>query len=218
VTTLTRRLAGTDRARLSVLLDVRHPFAYLALHPAIEFGASMATEINWLPLAAPTLKPPTSAEPSDDRGVVHRRHRAHAIAREIETYAQTQGLVVRDYYRNGSAAAAHLGWLWVRERYRDRLPAYLAEMFRLYWSVQLDPSSPEQVAVLLETVNAGGADFGNWCIDEGSPMAATLADELRDLGMSGVPAFVVDDEVFIGRQHLPMIRWILEGRSGPIPI
>ena len=26
------------------------------------------------------------------------------------------------------------------------------------------------------------------------------------------------DEVFVGRQHLPMIRWILGGRVGPPPI
>lgn len=211
-------VAGIDRARLSVLLDVRHPFAYLALHPAIEFAASMAIEINWLPLATPPLSPPTSAKPGDDRGILHRRYRARAIAREVETYARTQGLVVRDYYRKGSAEAADLGWLWVREQYPDRLRVYLSELFRLYWSVQLDPSSPEQVASLLDVVNSGGADFQSWCLTAGPQAAATLADELRGLGVFQVPTFIVDDEVFIGRQHLPMIRWILEGRTGSIPI
>jgi 2-hydroxychromene-2-carboxylate isomerase len=37
-------------------------------------------------------------------------------------------------------------------------------------------------------------------------------------GWFQAPGFVVEDEVFYGRQHLPMIRWILEGRSGPVPI
>ncbi|MGE4609615.1 MAG: DsbA family protein [Myxococcota bacterium] len=211
-------LSGIDRARLSVLLDLRHPLAYLALHPAIEFGASMGIEINWLPLTTPTLSPPTSVQPSDDRGTRHRHHRARAIAREIEIYSQQQGLVVCDYYRKNSADAGNLGWLWVRERYRDRLQPYLTELFRLYWSVQLEPSSADQIATLLESVKAGGASFRKWCTDEGPSTAAALADELRGLGMFQVPTFVVDDEVFIGRQHLPMIRWVLDGRSGPIPI
>ncbi len=30
-----------DAARLCVVLDVRHPLAYLALHPAIAFAESM---------------------------------------------------------------------------------------------------------------------------------------------------------------------------------
>ncbi len=209
---------GIDSARLSVLLDLRHPLAYLALHPAIEFGASMAIEINWLPLTAPTLSPPTSPQPSDDRGILHRRHRARAIAREIETYSRTQGLVVRDYYRKANADAGNLGWLWMRERHRDRLQSYLTELFRLYWSVQLDASSVDQIAALLESLNAGGAFFSKWCIDEGPSMANALADELRGLGMFQVPTFAIDAEIFIGRQHLPMIRWVLDGRSGPIPI
>jgi 2-hydroxychromene-2-carboxylate isomerase len=211
-------LAGIDRARLSVLLDLRHPLAYLALKPAMEFGTTMAIEINWLPLATRTLSPPSVAKPGDDRGVLHRRHRACAIALEIETYARAQGLIVRDYYRSGDADAGHLGWLWVRERHRDRLQAFLTELFRSYWSAELDPSSREEVSELLETLDANGAGFQQWCTDEGPAIAAALAGELRDLGMFQVPSFVVDDEVFIGRQHLPMIRWILEGRSGSIPI
>ncbi len=211
-------LSGIDRARLSVLLDLRHPLAYLALHPAIEFANSLAIEINWLPLPTPTLSPPTAPKPNDDRGIRHRRNRARAIAREIETYSRQQGLEIRDYYRQGNADAANLGWLWVRERYRDRLLPYLTELFRLYWSVQLEPSSTDQVATLLDSVNASGASFRNWCIEEGPGTAVALADELRELGMFQVPTFIVDDEVFIGRQHLPMIRWVLEGRTGPIPI
>ncbi len=106
----------------------------------------------------------------------------------------------------------------MRERHRDRLQSYLTELFRLYWSVQLDASSVDQIAALLESLNAGGAFFSKWCMDEGPSMANALADELRGLGMFQVPTFVIDDEIFIGRQHLPMIRWVLDGRSGPIPI
>ena len=43
-------------------------------------------------------------------------------------------------------------------------------------------------------------------------------NELRSAGLFQVPAYVVEDEVFYGRQHLPMIGWILDGRSGPVPI
>jgi 2-hydroxychromene-2-carboxylate isomerase len=41
---------------------------------------------------------------------------------------------------------------------------------------------------------------------------------LQERGLFQVPAYLVEEEVFYGRQHLPMIRWILAGRSGPIPI
>ena len=44
------------------------------------------------------------------------------------------------------------------------------------------------------------------------------ADDLTARGVNSAPTFVVGDELFRGRQHLPMIRWILGGRAGPGPI
>jgi len=210
--------ADIDRSELSVLLDIRHPAACLAFHPAVAFAESLGIHINWLPLTVPTLNPPTQPREDDDRGTRHRRHRARAIAREIETYAAAQGLVLRDWYRGGDAGAANLGWLWVRDRRPDRLPSYLAELLRAYWSLELDPACAERVAALVDAQQADGASFLDWCAAEGPPVAAALAEELRERGLFQVPAFVVGDEVFYGRQHLPMIRWILEGRSGPVPI
>ncbi len=217
-----RLAADLEKARVSVLLDVRHPLAYLALHPTLAFAESHAIDVNWLPLEVPTLKPPSAVREDDDRGIRHRRYRAQAIAREIERYAEAQGLVLREPYRSGDAGAAHLGWLWVRDRHPEQLSAYLALLFRSYWSLELDPASPEQVARLVDSVRAEGASFLDWSANEGSVVATALADELRDRGLFQVPAYVVKDvleeEVFYGRQHLPMIRWILGGRSGPVPI
>lgn len=210
--------ADFERARLSVLLDVRHPLAYLALHPAIAFAQSLGIEIDWLPLTVPTLNAPTDAREGDDRGIRHRRYRAQAIAREIATYGDAQGLVLREYYRDGCAEAANLGWMWLRHRDRGRLQSYLTELFRAYWSLELDASNEGQVAALLGSLGADSAAFRDWCSGEGRAAAAALASELRARGLFQVPAYVVEDEVFYGRQHLPMIRWMLSGRKGPVPI
>ena len=48
-----------DASALTVLLDVRHPLAYLALAPAARFGTVRGIAINLLPCAVPPLKPPT---------------------------------------------------------------------------------------------------------------------------------------------------------------
>lgn len=113
--------ADLEAARLTVLLDLRHPLAYLALAPARDLGRELGIAINWLPLATPTLRPPTLSASDEDRGTRHRRHRAQAIAREIEIYARQQDLLLSGYYRSGDAEAATRGWLWIR----DRNPAQL---------------------------------------------------------------------------------------------
>lgn len=210
--------ADLEAVRLCILLDLRHPLAYLALHPAIAFGESHGLSIDWLPLTTPPLKPPSEPRDGDDRGARHRRFRANALAREIEIYGAAQALVLRDYYRSGDAGAARLGWLWVRDRRRDRLQAYLAELFRAYWSLELDASSSKQVARLLDGLGAEGALYREWSQSEGPAAAAALDDELRRFGLFQVPAYVVEGEVFYGRQHLPMIDWLLNARTGPPPI
>jgi 2-hydroxychromene-2-carboxylate isomerase len=210
--------SGIDAARWSVLLDVRHPMAYLALPPTAALARELGVEVNWLPLEVPALHPPSDPRPDDDRGTRHRRYRAQALAREIETYAPVHGLVLREYYRSPDPAAVNLAWLWLREREPERLEPFLTEAFRAYWALELDPSSAEQVAAHARALGADALALASWCASEGPAAAGELARELRERGLSGCPCYLVEDEVFYGRQHLPMIRWILEGRCGAVPI
>jgi len=210
--------ADIDDARLTVLLDVRHPLAYLALHPTIELARHHGLEVNWLPVLAPPLHAPSRPHPDDDRGVRHRRIRAQAIAREIETYGQAQGLVVREYYRAPDPTALNAGWLWVRAHARNRLEDYLVRVFRAYWACELDPSETKAVAPIISALDADEGAFEIWSRERGAASLASLAEELAQRGIGGAPCYWIDGELFLGRQHLPMIRWILAGRSGRGPI
>jgi len=210
--------SALDDSRLSVLLDLRQPLAYLALHPTIELAREEGLEINWLPIRVPPLNPPSKERPDDDRGLRHRRLRAQAIAREIETYANVQGLVLRDYYRDANPTAAYVGWLWLREQRRERLEDYLVEVFRAYWALELDPGDVSGISKVIEEFDADAAGFEVWAVDRGLASASALAEELSKRGIPGAPAYLIDGEVYLGRQHLPMIRWMLGGRVGPGPI
>jgi 2-hydroxychromene-2-carboxylate isomerase len=205
-------------SRLSVLLDLCHPLAYLALHPTIELARDEGLEINWLPIRVPPLRAPSTAGADDDRGIRHRRSRAEAIAREIGTYANAQGLVLRDYYRDADPTVAYVGWLWLREQRRERLEDYLVEVFRAYWALELDPADEGGISRVIEDLGADATGFEAWAVDRGPASVSVLAEELSERGLSGAPVYLIDDEVFLGRQHLPMIRWMLHGREGPGPI
>ncbi|MDP6979150.1 MAG: DsbA family protein [Myxococcota bacterium] len=211
--------SAIDEARLTVLLDLRQPLTYLALHPTIELGREAGIDINWLPVSVPSLKAPSQPGADDDRGVRHRRSRASEIAREIETYASAQGLVLRDYYRDPDPAAANVGWLWVREHAPGCVADYLAEIFRAYWALELDPSDEEAVAKKVAALGLEADGFEAWQRDRGPATLAALGEELFDRGMAvGAPVYWIDDELFWGGQHLEMIRWILGGRKGRGPI
>lgn len=221
-----------DEAKLSVLLDLRHPLSYLALHPTADFGRRLGIEINWLPVRIPVLRAPTQPGSEDDRGVLHRRHRAEAIAREIKTYSTAQGLSLEGFYRDTHPEAAYAAWLWGREALGGRLFPFLSELFRAYWALELDPSDVNAVAAIVERTafseamdggetpsgSASGSEFLAWFAGHGAGSVVSLSEELEGRGLSGAPLYRLEDEIFVGRQHLPMLEWILAGRSGPGPI
>ena len=210
--------SGIDRSRWTVLLDIRWPHSYLALHPSAALAKELGIEINWLPHRVPPLRRPSDPSPDDDRGIRHRRYRAQAIAREIDTYSRIQGIVLRDWYRAPGTGALELAWLWIRAQHPERVHDFLAEAFRAYWALKLDPSSEAAVSALIDDSIGDGGAFESWCAEEGRDIARGLEEELRERGLGGAPCHLVEDEVFLGRQHLPMIRWILQGRDGAGPI
>jgi len=214
------RPAATKKVpgRVTVLLDLRSPASFLALDPTAQFGEALGVAIDWLPIRVPPLKPPSEPGPDDDRGIRHRRHRARALAREFETYGRAQGLELRGLYRDVDLTHFELGWLWLREAKPEALLAYLREGFRRYWSLALDPSSASAIRDLVHSVAGDAEAFRAFCRAEGPATLARITGELREQGAVGAPGYLVEGEFFHGRQHLEMIRWILEGRSGPGPI
>lgn len=210
--------AAIDEHRLTVVLDVRHPFAYLGLGPAQQLAQQRGLEINWLPLAWQALRPPSEPSPEDDRGVLHKRSRAQAIAREIETYAAAQGLVLRDCYREPDPSLVHAAWLYARANEAQRLDDVMSRSFEAYWSCELDVEDASAVAGLLDGLGVSGDDYLAWVEPAGRATLEALEGELRERGVPQVPCYWIDDEVFVGRQHLPFIEWILDGREGPGPI
>ena len=91
------------------------------------------------------------------------------------------------------------------------LHAFLDLAFERYWKVELDIEDRDAVAATLREV--GVAD-----LPEASDAFAALQDSIAAAGLFDAPAYLVDEEVFFGRAHLPMIRWMLEGGIGPGPI
>ena len=166
----------------------------------------------------PALRPPPEAPVDADRSVLHRRHRAHALAREIAVYGEAQGLVLRNIYREPDPQAFVLAWLWLWQREDPRLADFLEHSFREYWAERFDPASLEQAEEMLGVAAKSAQGFRAWAAGEGDALRRDVAEGLRERGIFAVPGYFVEGEYFSGRQHLPMIRFVLEGRQGRGPI
>jgi 2-hydroxychromene-2-carboxylate isomerase len=71
---------------------------------------------------------------------------------------------------------------------------------------------------ILPGLHIPNAGFTTWARSSGLAQLAELQAALQSAGLFNVPAYVVEDDVFYGRQHLPMVEWLLTGRGGEVPI
>jgi 2-hydroxychromene-2-carboxylate isomerase len=205
-------------APLSVCVDVKHPLAYLALGPVRALAAELAVDVDWLPFPVAPLQAPPAAGAPADRGTRHRRIRARYLGRDIERYAAVQALTIRGLYRAPDSTPASLGLLWLRARAPEHVAECLERLFAGYWQEQLDVEDPNAVAGVLAALGQDPAQFAAFAEGPGPAELASLRARLVAAGVFAVPSLVVEGEVFVGRAHLPMARWLLQGRTGAPPI
>jgi 2-hydroxychromene-2-carboxylate isomerase len=190
---------------LIVYVDLKSPYAFVALGPTREMAASLGVAIDWRPL---TLDIPSFAGSArlgrGDRVVESRRSPAQWTVvkysyKDARRYGALRGLTVRGTIKIWDTTLAGQGLLWAK--------------------AQSDPVLARYLAVIEALLREAGADTAAFASHVESSRADYLAcqDAIFDAGIFGVPGYVVDGEYYWGREHLPRIRWILEGRRGPAP-
>jgi len=199
-------------AALTVALDIKSPECYLALAPTRALAQEIDLDVDWLPIVT---SPPRPAPAGDDRGARHKRRRVAYRAMDLARYAQVQGLTIRKLDRTPDSTLAGMAMLAAKAHSATALQGFLDRAFERYWKVELDLEDAAAMRAILAEVGVTEFDPDS---DPDKEAFAALGASLAAAGLFNAPAYLVEDEVFQGRAHLPMIRWILTGRTGPGPI
>lgn len=208
----------SSATRLPVCIDFKNPHCYLAFEPTVQLASQLGQSIEWSPFLADPLSPPSRVSESDDRGTRHLRFRGEYVARDIERYARFRGLRIEDLYRQPDSSVASIGLLWANRQSAEIQRRYVEATFVRYWRRELDLADADAVRAVLR---AAGADVGSWddyAQGEGPVELDALQTKLRAAGVFAVPSYLLAEEIFLGRQHLPMIRWLLTDKQGAPPI
>ena len=207
-----------DPARPAVCVDFGNAHAWLAVEPTRALEARLGVAFDWLPLAVAPLLRPTPERGGDDRGTRHRRFRARYFENDLRRYAASRGLELGDLYRAPDTRLASLALLFVRAQAPERAGAFAARVFELEWQRGADIAKPEAIDAALAEVGLDPQRFRGFAAGEGPSQLAALQSEFEALGLYTVPAYLIGGEAFLGRQHLPMVEWLLTGKTGPPPI
>ena len=205
-------------AQLTVAVDVRHPHVWFGVPATHRLAADTGVELRWRPLRVRLPQPPVDPGPAASRGERHRYLRAMDFERNLVRYAAASGITPAPGWRNANGDIAAAALLWLDRQAPERVDAWLADILPRCWSASLDLSSARAVAATVAAVGAPTAGLVDWLGGDAADEVAACESELRAAGVFDVPGYLLNDEPFLGRQHLPMLRWLIGGRVGPPPI
>jgi 2-hydroxychromene-2-carboxylate isomerase len=204
---------------LTVVFDFKSPHAYLALEPTLAMLDDLHMEADWEPMRVAPQQRPRQPDDAGDRGAAHRWHRAVYRINDLRRYARVRGLPDECFsdarlFDCGTGEAAAAGYRWAARRAPQARVALLQQLFAGFWQGDLDVNDVSAVAaVIAQTTGLDFATEHDAALEEFS----AAQPELAEYGIVDVPGYLVGENVYCGRQHLPMVRWHLCGEEGHAP-
>ena len=203
---------------LTVYIDYKSPYAYLAKDAVYELERDFPARVDWLPYRLDIPSFLGSARVDDSGRVLEEQRNAHQWRRVRYSYmdcrlqARKRGLVIRGTQKIWDTTLALCGLLYAKRLGDSVVRRYQDIIFERFWKRELDI---EDVGVISGVLAEAGGDPAGFVDYAGGPGPAELETICRDAetaGVFGVPSFIVDGELFWGREHLPDIRETLAAR------
>ena len=208
-------------ARLAVYIDLKSPYAFIAIRPTRAMAARVGVEIDWRPF---TLDIPSylGSAKLDKRGKVAQQNRTATqwsgvryAYRDARRYAALQNYTLRGTEKIWDSSQAGIAMLFAKRH--GRLDAFLDVAYPPFWRRELDIDDVAVLEASLEQAGVDAAGFRTFLAGEGRAEHDRINEAAFDAGVFGVPTYLVDDELWFGREHLPRVEWCLQGRPGPAP-
>jgi 2-hydroxychromene-2-carboxylate isomerase len=202
-----------------VYLDYKSPYAYLAKDPAYELERDFPVRLDWLPYILDIPSFLGSARVDDSGKVLEAERNPHQWRRVRYSYmdcrrqARQRGLVIRGPQKIWDSTIAACGMLYAKRQGATVLRRYHDLTFQRFWKRELDIEDPNVIGAVLAEAGADAGGFPDYLSDAGRHEVARICREAEAIGVFGVPTFVLDGELFWGREHLPDIRAMLAAMS-----
>jgi 2-hydroxychromene-2-carboxylate isomerase len=196
---------------ITVYSDYKSPYAYLAKDLVYELAAECSAAVEWKPYVLDIPQYLGSARVDDTGNVLEEDRNAHQWRRVRYSYmdcrrqARKQGLTIRGTQKIWDSTLSATGMLFAQRAGPGVFRRFHDAVFEQFWKRDLDIESVPAIASVLRYVGADVSRFPEW-VQTGRAEVERVVAEAEARGVFGVPSFIVDGELFWGREHLPNIR------------
>lgn len=208
---------------VSVYIDFKSPYAYLAVPHIRHLSEELGIPFNWQPFVLDIPSYLGSARLGGSGQVVEQQRSKTQWSGikyayyDCRRYANLHGITLRGTEKIWDTNLAAIGMLWAKAQGDRVLQAYLDAVYTPFWKRDLDVEDFKVVEHVLGEAGANISGFKQYASGEGVSENQTLQHDAFESGIFGVPSFEVNGERFFGREHLPRIRWLLQGKKGAPP-
>ncbi|GAB5487074.1 MAG: hypothetical protein Pars2KO_06440 [Parasphingorhabdus sp.] len=188
---------------LTIFIDFKSAASYLALKPALALIEKTGVEAKWLPFSSRPFTIPEN-QPDETVGERHRRVRAIAQRDAHLHYAAVQKIDLQ-FSNNPKSSDAALAALAVLDS--DPVP-FIRAAFKAYWSDKSNLDDQISVGQLLKNC---GCEISDW--PEALAALQTIREKAEEQKVFETPTFLIDGQIFLGREHIPWISNIIAERT-----
>ncbi len=195
---------------LTHYFDYKSPYAYLAQEETFQLEDEFAVTVDFLPLTLDIPKFLGSAEVDGAGKVVQEERNAHQWRRVKYSYmdcrreATRRGLTIRGPRHIFDSSLSHIGMLYAKQQ-GDFRP-YHQTVYERFWKRELAIEEPQVLKNVLEEVGLDTHGFLDYLNGDGRRELARIQAEAEQVGVFGVPSYVVNGELFWGAERLVRVR------------
>ena len=141
---------------LTVYIDFKSPYAYIAKDPTYALEEEFGIEVNWLPLTL-NIGSYLGTARKDDSGKVVESNRSPRqwlavkyAYKDARRYASLRGLTLRGTQKIWDSSFASIGLLWARQHGHDSLKRFIDSVYEPFWKRELDIEDPAVITRMLD--------------------------------------------------------------------
>ena len=180
--------------------DYKSPFAYLAKDPTYALEDEFDVAVEWRHF---TLDIPSFLGAVETRNETEWRKVRYAYM-DMRRWANKRGLTVKGPRRIYDSSPAAIGMQYAQDQNVFR--PYNDRVFDRFWNHQLEVDDVAALTAVLDEVGADAAGFASYLASEGRRRHDAMRLETENLGIFGVPSFVLDGEIFWGYDRMDLLR------------
>jgi len=200
---------------IEIYIDFKSPYAYLAIDSSIKFAKHNKLEINWLPYVLEIPDFLGSAKVDDQRNIIENNRNPHQWRRvkysymDCRRYANIRDITIRGPQKIWDTQLISIALLWTKNNHYELTELFIKYVFEKFWKRELDIEDNNVITNVLKHIGISTNGFKEWSINGGKKELEVIIEKGHEKGVFGVPSYYFDNELFWGREHLPMIEAII---------